>query len=598
MLADAPGVGKTGQALIATHPAWKVLIVCPATVKNQWMHACADWINRGSIIVKTGGDKLDWYQTVIVNYDLMIRDSIFAQLRGQYWDLIIFDEAHKLKSMSSKRTKCALSVKGLRSRATRIWFLTGTPIKNRTIDLYPILRACAPELLGQYKSYLSFAYRYCGAYQDRFGVNTMGASRTEELRERLKPFMLRREKRDVLTELPPRVISKIDLECTPEAEELIRQEEMKTIEAAGDDDPALFKLGEIARIRQVLALHKVKIAVEYIRDLLDEEQKIVVFYHHKAVLDALRNSFQNVGNVFIDGSIDPQKRGNLVNQFNTRKEIRLFFGQMQACGEAIDGLQDTCSTCVFVEPSWSHTDIEQCIGRLERSGQRSDINVHILTIKNTLESRMMDVVTMKLKVDQKLYNQKEIEMPKPQPQKKLPLNRAAAQAAQRPAPPPAPETTDPTMPAINAMQVERLVRCAEIMSKALTVILDVITKSPGPVPAPAVHGPTGDGSIPMRRGPSTVPTPPPAQQEDEDQDPQPAEPVDPPEAEVTEDAVRARAADVCALSPDGTAKTKVMELIKKIGGGKIADLKTPEKLKKALAGLDTLYIKLSGTNDV
>jgi SNF2 family DNA or RNA helicase len=308
--------------------------------------------------------------------------------------------------MTAKRTKAALSQKGLLPRAERIWFLTGTPVKNRTIDLYPILRSCAPEVLGPYKSYLKFAYRYCGAYTGRFGLDTSGASHTEELCERLKGFMLRREKRDVLTELPPRVISKIDLECTPAVKKVIESEEQATIEKAGDSDPANFKLGEIARVRKAIAKHKVPISVEYIKDLLEEEDKIVVFYYHKEVLGELRRAFASVPHVFIDGSVDPSRRKGLVAEFTNGKNHRLFFGQMEACGEGIDGLQDACSCCVFVEPSWSHTDLEQCIGRLERSGQRSDINVHILTIKDTLEARMMEVVAMKLNVDKKLYNQK------------------------------------------------------------------------------------------------------------------------------------------------------------------------------------------------
>jgi len=169
--------------------------------------------------------------------------------------------------------------------------------------------------------------------------------------------------------------------------------------------------------------HKVPVSVDYIKDLLEEEEKIVVFYYHKEVLRELQRTLQAIPSVFIDGSVAPNRRGGIVEEFRNRKEVRLFFGQMEACGEGIDGLQSSCSCCVFVEPSWSHTDIEQCIGRLEREGQRNDINVHILTIKDTLEARMMDVVTMKLNVDKKLYNQKELNMaPKKEPVEKAAEN--------------------------------------------------------------------------------------------------------------------------------------------------------------------------------
>lgn len=535
LLGDACGVGKTGQAIMALPKiSGNILIVCPASVKNQWRQAFIDWRNWSAQVIESSKWRLDsWGSSIhIVNYDLLIRESIFRQLLTQRWLCIIFDEAHKLKSLTAKRTKAALSQKGLFSRTDRIWFLTGTPVKNRTIDLYPILRSCAPEVLGSYKSFLKFAYRYCGAYTGRFGLDTSGASHTEELCERLKGFMLRREKRDVLTQLPPRVISKVDLECTPAVKKIIELEEVATIEKAGDNDPANFKLGEIARIRKAIAKYKVPISVEYIKDLLEEEDKIVVFYYHKEVLGELRRAFKEVPHVFVDGSVAPHRRKGLVAEFADRKDCRVFFGQMEACGEGIDGLQTACSCCVFVEPSWSHTDLEQCIGRLERSGQRSDINVHILTIKDTLEARMMEVVAMKLNVDKKLYNQtKEKTMAKQEVEN--PMDKIAAALKQ--------------------------------IGESLVIVADAIgtLETPAAKPAPVAV-----------------------------KDPVPVE-VEPQEEEVTEDAIRARAADICALKDKG-GKEKVIELVKKIGGGKIADLKTPAMRQKCMAALDKLYNQLAG----
>lgn len=552
MLGDAPGVGKTGQAIMGIDPLWRTLVVCPATIKIQWQKMLYAWpsLPLYSQIIENGFLQGRFPNIFIVNYELMIRQHYLDFLLRREWDLIIFDEAHKLKSLTAKRTKVALGQNGLRSRAKRIWFLTGTPIKNRTIDLYPILRSCAPECLGPYQSYLKFAYRYCGAYQGRFGMDTSGASHTEELRERLKSFMLRREKRDVLTDLPPRVISKIDLECTPTVKKLIQEEEQKTMEQAGEDDPANFKLGEIARIRQVLAKHKVPVSVEYIKDLLETEEKIVVFYYHKEVLRELQKAFSKIPGVYIDGSIDPSKRRGLVESFTRRKDVRLFFGQMGACGEGIDGLQAACGTCVFVEPSWSHTDIEQCIGRLERSGQRSDVNVHILVIKDTLESRMMEVVKMKLNVDQKLYNQQgENQMAKAVVKKQDVKNAKS-------------ETTVEQVIAQALLQIVGLL--GRIEDKLNDWKYPKLTSDPAPQDPP----------VKVRKmQPEPEPEHVAVEVDDED--------------EVTLDAVRARAGDICELGPNH--KADVVHAIKTIGGGKIADLKTPKLRKLALKELDRLY---------
>lgn len=541
LLGDAPGVGKTGQAIISIDPKWRVLIVCPASVKTQWQEALMDWCGLESWVISSSTHSppsSEKKKIVIVNYDLMIRNPLCWQLCKLRFDLIIYDEAHKLKSMSAKRTKVALGQQYLRPRAKRIWFLTGTPIKNRPVDLYPILRSCAPEVLGKHKSFLSFAYRYCGAYKSHFGLDTSGASNIDELRNSLKTFMLRREKRDVLNELPARIVIKQDLESTPAVKKIILDEEAQTIEAAGDEDPSLFKLGEIARIRRLLAKYKVPVCADYIKDILETEDKLVVFYHHKEVLHELRNTFKDVPSTFIDGSIDPSKRSGIVEKFRTDKTIKLFFGQMQACGEGIDGLQSVCSTCVFIEPSWSHTDIEQCIGRLERSGQQNNINVHILVIKDTIESRMMEVVREKLRVDEQLY--------KPE-NKEKPMSEEAA-----------------------------LKRIADALEK----IADHVCGNPVPTE-----------KLPKAVIKSAVKTM-------EKAGAQAAEEVEPEvELDATEDSIRARAADVCALSPDGKAKEEVIAAIKKICKGKISDLKTPLQRLAAMRALDSLYILYSAPTE-
>lgn len=547
MLGDACGVGKTGQALLAIDPSWKVLVVCPAAVTGQWFQAARDWDATPNNLFS------------VISYDSMIRDTYYASLVKHHWDVIIFDEAHRLKSLSAKRTKKALGKNGLRSRANRIWFLTGTPVKNRTIDLYPILRSCAPEVLGKYDSYLKFAYRYCGAYQGRFGVDVSGASHTEELHERMRSFMLRREKRDVLSELPPRVITKVDLPCSPEVLELIKKEEQKTIEQAGENDPALFKLGEIARIRQTLSKYKVPASVAYIKDLLQEEDKIVVFYYHKEILNELRRALLSIPSVFIDGSVAPARRGGIVEEFKSRKDVRIFFGQMAACGEGIDGLQAAAACCVFVEPSWSHTDIEQCIGRLERSGQRSDVNVHILTIKDTLEARMMDVVQMKLNVDKKLYNQT----------KENPMVSG--------------KTEKTETPKQDSEIFVRLVTLLESLTEVLKQQTALLEKLNVPITKEKqVIEPVASKDTQTKATKSEVKSE--------------AKVVEPtPEADVTIDALRARAADLCAIRPDGTGKNEAARIIKEIGGGKLVDLKTTKQRVECLKQFDAAYADLSAT---
>jgi SWI/SNF-related matrix-associated actin-dependent regulator 1 of chromatin subfamily A len=554
LLADACGVGKTGQALTAISHEWNILIVCPASVKNQWRQAFLDWRDMRAEVIEDSKQKFYGYYRVIVNYDLLIRDAVLSQLMAREWDLIVLDEGHKVKSVASKRTKCILGRKGLITKTKRMWFLTGTPVKNRPVDLYPILRACAPEVIAPDDNYLKFCFRYCGAHQTRFGVDVSGATHIEELGQKLKSFMLRREKRDVLTELPPRVVSKVELECSAAAKALIEEEEQATLEQAKDSDPSMFKLGEQVRIRKALAKHKVPGAIEYLKDLLEEENKIVVFYHHKEVLHELQKSTNQIKSVYIDGSVSPAKRGDIVRDFNQDRDVRLFFGQMEACGEGIDGLQNGASCAVFVEPSWSHTDIEQCIGRLERSGQRNDINVHILVIKDTIESRMMDTVAMKLGTDKRLYGTNN----KQQEEKKMEDKKDGLDQA--------------TVTLVAALK-------GFVRAVALEAAENV--KQLRETPATPV---TAASAAPVKQ----------KEQKEETPKAEEAVVVDvPAEEDVTEEAIRARCSDISAVAPGGKGKAACMVVIKTVGGGKIADLNTADQRVKALASLDTLYAQLS-----
>jgi SWI/SNF-related matrix-associated actin-dependent regulator 1 of chromatin subfamily A len=413
LLADEPGLGKTAQAIMAlpkitsqTH----ILIICPAAVKNQWQEQFIEWVQyRPALITNTKDyipqDYLGGNVVQIINYDLLIRPKLFHKVIQRRWSHIICDEAHRIKNPKAKRTDVVLG--HLLNRTENMWFLTGTPIKNRPIDLYPILSKCAPELIKPYNSYMRFALRYCGAYMGAFGLVTTGASRSDELGDRLKPFMLRRLQKDVVTELPQRIVQKIEFECTPEVERVIALEEEKTEQ--DDDSVLVHNLGETSRIRKALAMFKIDDAVDFIEDRLQEVEKIVVFFHHHDVMHALIKKLQKYDPIFITGNDKPAVRHEKVHCFRGLKKIRILLGQMQACGEGVDGLQHACHTCVFVEPSWSPTEIDQCIHRLERMGQKEVVNAYLLIIKDTPEAQMMETAEWKTKVYNKTYKASEEE---------------------------------------------------------------------------------------------------------------------------------------------------------------------------------------------
>jgi len=399
LLADDPGLGKSAQAIgaLVEVGAKKILIICPAQVKYNWRREFDKWApGVYSIgIINKSTDPLPKTQVVIVNYDLVIRQKLFEKLKNTVWDCIINDEAHRLKKPTASRTKKILGKWGLFNVARRMYFLTGTPVTSRPIDLFPLVARCLGDKFAPNNKYLGYAYRYCGAYQGRFGLVVTGATHLEELRDKLDGFLLRRRKKDVLKELPQRIITHIEFDCTPEVQRAIEREEEETAELAGGRDPEHYKIGEISRIRRAVAKHKLKDSAGFIEDRL-EEDKVVVFFYHKDVCKYLQEKFREYKPLTIDGSVPAKKRMELVDKFITDDRHRLFLGQMEAAGEGIDGLQHASSTCIFVEPSWLPKDMDQCISRLERMGQKNPVNAYFLTIKNTIEAKMMKLLEWKL----------------------------------------------------------------------------------------------------------------------------------------------------------------------------------------------------------
>ena len=399
LLADDPGLGKTVQAIRALikQECQKVLIICPAQVKYNWEREIIKWSpGKYSIgIIDKSTDPVPKTAVIIVNYDLVIRKKLLDKLKMMAFDCIICDESHRLKKPTAQRTKKVLGKYGLVNNTKRMWFLTGTPITSRPIDLFPLVARCMNGTFDPYHKYLPFAYRYCGAYQGRFGLVVTGATHLEELNGKLKNFLIRRRKQDVLKELPRRIITHVVFDCGKDVQRLIAKEEAETLALAEGRDPEHFQLGEVSRIRRAVAKYKLKDASGFIEDRL-EEDKVVVFFYHKDVCKYLKEKFKAYNPLVIDGSVPAKKRTELVDKFMVDKKHRIFLGQMEASGEGIDGLQHASSTCVFVEPSWLPKDMDQCISRLERIGQKNPVNAYFLTIKNTIESKMMKLLEWKL----------------------------------------------------------------------------------------------------------------------------------------------------------------------------------------------------------
>lgn len=395
LLADEMRLGKTVQTICALNrlKARKILIVCPATVKLGWAEEFKVWSDFSMKVHVAFGSKarlidLDSH-VIIINYDLLVYKEIFNQLRKMRFDVGVFDESHYLKSRTSKRTKAVFLRGAIASRCEYKWFLTGTPILNRPVELYPLLKAVAPHVIHPYTTHTYFANHFCGGYWDGFRIVDSGATNKEELNRRLQGFMLRRTKKEVFSELPEPDCQLIPMPAEGTIKALIAKE-LTWSKTDAKYQKNLTEADEISIVRHKLAIAKVPTAIKHIKYLLSITDKIVVFAYHRDVLKGLNDGLRDYNPVMVHGGISSQNRHRLQTMFQTDPKTRVFIGQYVAAGVGID--LSAASTIVFVESSWVPGEIEQAMARCDNLSKVQQVLVQFLVVEDSMEEHMLRTV--------------------------------------------------------------------------------------------------------------------------------------------------------------------------------------------------------------
>jgi SWI/SNF-related matrix-associated actin-dependent regulator of chromatin subfamily A-like protein 1 len=418
MIADEMGLGKTIQAIgviNADTTIKRVLVICPASLRLNWRRELVKWLTRQFTVDVANGSFLPIHADIVIcNYDICDRHQ--AALRSVNWDALIIDEAHYLKSPDAKRTVAILGKEGKPRKGEagipaipcrRLMVLTGTPIPNRPVEAWTLVRA-----LGVESNFFSFAKRYCAATQGRYGWDFSGASNLHELQDKLRAkAMVRRMKADVLTELPAKRRSVVELpangcasaikaEVTAYArnEETIQSLRIAVELAKASEDPEEYReavrqlkeaaqtaFTELSRLRHDTAVAKVPYVVEHLRNVIDQDQKVVCFAHHKDVIEAIMAEFPNIS-VKITGDVAMTDRQAAVDRFQQDSGCKLFVGNIQAAGV---GLTLTASShVVFAELDWVPGNVSQAEDRCHRIGQRDSVLVEHLVLEGSLDARM------------------------------------------------------------------------------------------------------------------------------------------------------------------------------------------------------------------
>jgi len=398
LIADEMGLGKTIESI-----AWlqlhrdktPVLIVTPASLKLNWLRELQKWMPAPSVEIVSGRTP---YQInsdiIIINYDILWEWSdALLQLSPQ---VLVADECSYFKANAAKRTK---AIKKIAKRIPHLIFLSGSPIENRPIEIYNAWKLLDPVNCPEH---WYFCKHYCDAKYNGFGWDMTGHAHIDELHQQLKStIMIRRKKQDVLQDLPDKMRSFIPTELDnikeyKEAEQnfiaFVKKTKGKETAEKMQNAEALTS---IEGLKQIAVQGKLKHAMEWIKDFLSVEDKLVVFAVHKFVIDELMTAFSKIA-VKVDGSVSMEARQKAVDDFQKNPNTRLFIGNIQAAGK---GLTLTASANVaFLELPWTPGEIVQAEDRCHRIGQKRVVNIYYLLAIDTIEERIAKLLDVKRKI--------------------------------------------------------------------------------------------------------------------------------------------------------------------------------------------------------
>lgn len=409
ILADDMGLGKTIQAIAAAEllareaGITKVLVICPASVKAQWRSEIERFCTRSVQIVAGGtkervhGYRNDAFFT-ICNFEQVLRDLLTIETVP--WDLIVVDEAQRIKNWESKTARV---LKALHSRFAIA--LSGTPLENRLEELYSVVEFVDDRRLGA----LSRFYHRHRLVDEKGRV--LGYTNLDALRENIAPVLLRRTRSEVLGELPPRTVEVVRV--PPSDEQLGQHVAQMRIVAGIVRKPFLTEM-DLLRLRSALLLARMSADSTYLVDkrrpsystkldrlfemltslFAEEGRKIVLFSEWTTMLDEIEAWLRANGHGFgrLDGKIPQGKRAKILGTFQRDAKQRVLV--MTNAGAVGLNLQ-FANTVVNVDLPWNPAVLEQRIGRVHRMGQTRPVQVFLLVTEGTIEEGLLETLDTK-----------------------------------------------------------------------------------------------------------------------------------------------------------------------------------------------------------
>lgn len=384
LLADDMGTGKTVMTTVALKiliqqtKIHHILILCPPSVLYEWKRHLDDWAPElTSYLIRSPQKEVRkslWetpMHVYVTTYDMLkgdIENSILSKGSLAHFDVVILDEAHHIKNMKSKRFR---AIKQLQPK--RRWALTGTPVQNKIEDLASIFEFVYPEYLTSFDL------------------------RPEQIKERIKPYFLRRRKKEVMPELPPKIPEIIELELDEEQDVAYRQAEAgirEELSALGDNVTKQHIFAKLTILKQICnfaprksSSPKTESLKERIEEIIANDEKVIIFSQYvDEGVSKLEKLLEPYGVAKIVGGQTDAIRRNEIEKFKKRKEVPVLIASVRSGGEGLNLTE--ASYVVHFDHWWNPAVMWQAEDRVHRRGQTKGVNIYSYWMKDTVDDRI------------------------------------------------------------------------------------------------------------------------------------------------------------------------------------------------------------------
>lgn len=394
LIADQMGLGKTVEAIASLEyrDAFPAIIVCPASLKENWKREINKWLPHRSVNILSGKGNIANVDVNIVNYDIIgrfVEPIMHLKPMG-----LVLDESHYVKTSKTKRTEAVRDIAKKVPQSGTVLLLSGTPVTNRPEELVSQLEIMG--MLSRFGGKWAFLKRYTNAYHNGFGWDTKGASNLNELNMKLRQnCYIRRTKDEVLKELPAKTRNVVHVEPSGKGYAEYRKAEGDLLAFLAENGYRASDTAEHLRrttvLKRLAADAKMEAVIEWINSFLDScDRKLVVFAHNVAIVDYLAGKY---GNLRVSGQDSMEDRQHAVDSFQKDPKARVIVLNLQAGGV---GLTLTAGSDVcFVQQGWTPGEHDQAEDRCHRIGQQNSVQAWYLIGVNTIDEDIYDLIDAK-----------------------------------------------------------------------------------------------------------------------------------------------------------------------------------------------------------